>query len=125
MGKYPFGNIDDFSNVKEIFNSEGALALVGGSVKRREACRVMCEYFSVCQGGCADIAITEGCLEEAPANYCHIFKTVYGHVKRTFDSLMEKGTPLSELNPAVKSVLAGTLTRTDSTTKTEIADTYI
>jgi uncharacterized protein len=125
LGHYPFGSIDDFETVEEIFASDGALALIGGSVKRREKCRASCEYFSLCGGGCADVAILSGGLEEIPADDCYLFKTVYAHVERVFREVMEKRVPLSDLNPMVKGILARTLTKTSTTTKNDLADTYL
>ena len=125
MRQYPFGNIDNFERTDEIFSSEGAIALVGGSVARRNKCRENCEYFSLCAGGCADVAIVEGGLESTPTEYCYVFKTVYSHIKQRFDALIAEKTPLSSLNPAVKSVLARTLSKMNTTTKNEPSDTYV
>ncbi len=125
LGAYPFGSVDDFERVEDIFASEGAIALISGSVKRREKCKSSCEYFPLCAGGCADIAILEGGLDRIPTDYCYLFKTVYSHVASVFKSLMEERAPLSSLNPMVKSILARTVSKTSTTTKNEIADTYV
>lgn len=125
IGKYPFGKIDDFSSTREIFASPGAQALIGGSVARREKCKASCPYFSVCAGGCADIAIMENGLENMPTNYCHTFRTVYGHVSETFARLIREQTPLSQLNPAVKAVLARNLSQMTGTTENGLQDTYV
>ena len=125
LGAYPFGSVDDFERVEDIFASEGAISLISGSVKRRERCKASCEYFPLCAGGCADIAILEGGLDQIPTDYCYLFKTVYSHVASVFNSLMEERVPLSRLNPMVKSILARTVSKTSTTTKTDIGDTYV
>ncbi|MBQ7415957.1 MAG: radical SAM protein [Oscillospiraceae bacterium] len=125
VGKYPFGKIDDFENTKQIFASEGAKALIGGSVLRREKCKASCEYFGVCAGGCADIAIMENGLENMPTDFCHTFKTVYKHVSETFAELVKNNTPLSQLNPAVKAILAKNMAKMTGTTENDLADTYV
>jgi len=125
MGAYPFGNIDDFATVNDIFESEGALALISGSIERRRQCKETCEYFSLCAGGCADIAILEGGIDRKPTNYCYLFKTVYAHVAKVFRELLENNTPLHELNPMVKRILARSVSKTNTTTKNDIADTYV
>ena len=70
-------------------------------------------------------AIMEHGLENIPTDYCYSFKTVYTHVKETFDRLMNEQVPLSSLNPTVKTVLAKSLARSDGTTKNLLADTYL
>ena len=125
MRRYPFGNIDSFDNVSDIFNCEGATALISGSVARRNKCKESCEYFSLCQGGCADVAMTEGALDEPPADSCYVFKTVYSHVKSVCDSILANNTPLSELNPDFKRVMAQSLSKMSTTTKNAPGDTYL
>ena len=125
MGSYPFGNIDDFESVSDIFESDGAIELISGSIRRREKCKESCEYFSLCAGGCADIAISEGGIDQIPANHCYLFKTVYAHVEKVYRALMEQNTPLDTLHPMVKSILARSVSKTGTTTKNEIADTYV
>ena len=125
MRQYPFGSIDDFTSVSEIFNSNGATSLITGSVVRRKKCKETCEYFGLCGGGCADVAITEGRLDESPEETCYIFKTVYSHVKKTVDKLLADKTPLSELNPDFKRVMAQTLSKMSTSTKITPGETYL
>lgn len=124
LSKYPFGRVDDFNSVKEIFSSKGAIDLISGSIKRREKCKNSCEYFSVCAGGCSDIAILENGLENIPTNYCYVFKTVYKHVKDAYDEIVSKQIPLSKLNPAVKMVFAKKLAKTLPAISDEATTTY-
>lgn len=124
LSKYPFGQVDDFNSVKEIFCSKGAIDLISGSIKRREKCKNSCEYFSVCAGGCSDIAILENGLENIPTNYCYVFKTLYKHVKDAYDEIVSKRIPLSKLNPAVKAVFAKKLAKTLPAINDETTNTY-
>ena len=124
MRKYPFGNIDDFSTSNEIFASEGAIALIRGSVARRNKCKESCEYFGLCAGGCADVAIVENGLENTPTEYCYVFKTVYSHIKAAYDRLISEKASLSTLNPEVKRVLARTLSKMSMTTENQ-PETYL
>ena len=125
MRSYPFGNIDDFEKADEIFNSDGARALVLGSVKRRNKCKESCEYFDLCAGGCADIAMVENGLENMPTEYCYVFKTVYSHVKEFYEGVMRDNTPLSELNPTVKNVFARGLSKMSMTAQNPLGDSYV
>ena len=125
MGHYPFGKIEDFAHVNEIFASEGARALIAGSIARREKCKAICPDFALCAGGCADVAIVEGGLSEIPAEYCMLFRTVYGHVKASVERLLAEKTPLSSLNPAVRGILARTLSPISDTAKAAEGETYL
>lgn len=122
---YPFGNVDDVQSVSDIFLSDGARRLIKGSIERRDKCKQSCEYFELCAGGCADIAIMENGLTEKPENYCYFFKRVYGHVSKTIKGLLERQVPLTEFNPALKRVLANSLARMDGSIKNDLAEKYI
>lgn len=121
---YPFGNIENIGGIGEAFSSEGAKKLIGGSIARREKCK-SCEYFSLCQGGCADIAIGENGLENIPEISCYLFKTVYSHIVAKIGEVIEKKTPLDRLNPAVKAVMAKCFTRMGGEMHTEVAESYL
>jgi uncharacterized protein len=125
VGQYPFGKIDDFKTTAEVFASEGAKRLIGGSVARRNKCKEGCEYFDLCAGGCADVAILENGLENIPTEYCYTFKTVYGHVSRTVKRLMEEKVSLSTLNPTVRGVLARNLSKMTPAAENGLSDTYV
>lgn len=122
---YPFGKIGEVESVKEIFASEGARALLKGSVERRKQCAQHCEYFDLCRGGCADIAISEGDLSKPPRNYCTVFKKVYGHIAEKIKSVFSMGVPLDSLNPAVRGVLAKSIARECTGMKGELSDSYL
>ena len=125
LSAYPFGNIDDIDNVSQMFNSDGAEQLLKGSVERRNKCKSTCEFFALCQGGCADIAIMEKGLSNIPEDYCYVFKTVYTHVRDRITDVINRQVPLSELNPTIKSVLAKSLTQMGGTMQSEITDSYL
>lgn len=125
LGQYPFGSVEDFENVKDVFTCDNAIALISGSIARREKCKQTCEYFSLCAGGCPDVAILENGLENPPVEYCYTFKTVYTHVREVYEDIVARKVPLSKLNPCVKQILANTLSRSEMTAKNDIGDTYV
>lgn len=115
---YPFGNIENVSTAEDIFASEGFMNLLRGSIARRKTCKEICEYFNLCQGGCADIAITEGDITTPPQYSCICFRTVYPHVKQAVSEIFENKTPLSELNPSVREALMQCLGVTEAASLT-------
>ncbi len=125
VSQYPFGNIKDIEHIDQAFASAGAIALIKGSVARREKCKQSCELFADCQGGCVDCAICYGGVDQIPEASCLIFKRIYTKVKDTFREVMEKNVPLTELNPAVKKILSSQFIRTDTGLRDELAQGYI
>ena len=82
-------------------------------------------FFDLCAGGCADIAMVENGLENMPTEYCYVFKTVYSHVKEFYEGVMRDNTPLSELNPTVKNVFARGLSKMSMTAQNPLGDSYV
>lgn len=125
ISAYSFGNIRDVDSTGDIFSSQGAMDLIRGSIERRNKCRQSCEFYDICQGGCADCAAWDKGLENIPETTCILFRTVYSHVRDRFRSIMEEHIPLSELNPAVKRILSGKYIRFDPSVMDELAAEYI
>ena len=57
LEKYDLGNINDIKFIDEVFQSEKFIDLLKNSIKRRENCKLNCEYFKNCYGGCNANAI--------------------------------------------------------------------
>lgn len=124
MTAFPFGNIDDVESVKQLFASEGARRLITLSVARRNKCKESCDLFPLCAGGCADIAASEGGIDNQPSNYCYYFRTLYTHVKSAMDNIVANKVPLSKLNPGMKRVFASTMVRDGGSTDNDLAESY-
>lgn len=124
VGKFPFGHVDAVEDPEQLFRSEGAQALILGSIRRRERCKADCAYFHLCAGGCADVAMTENGLEYPPTSYCYIFRTLYSHISAKMKELCDQQTPLSELNPTVRKILARKLSKIDGPMELELDQTY-
>ena len=125
MRAYPFGNVSDFETAKDVFKTDGAVSLIKGSIERRNECKKSCEFFSLCQGGCADLSISEGSLFSPPKAACTVFKIVYAHVAATINEILKNKVPLNELNPAVRFVLAKNYARMGGNLSSQISETYI
>ena len=103
--EYCLGNISEVSSVEEIFASDGFKKVLIGSIKRRNKCKESCEFFTLCQGGCADVAICEGALDTPPEYSCYIFGKVFTYIKNTLAELFEKKVSLATLNPFVREAI--------------------
>lgn len=122
--KHPFGNIDDFSALDEIYRTEGFRALVAGAIERRNKCKQACEYFDLCSGGCTDCAIIENGLSEIPKQSCVYFKTLYAHIKASVDKILSDKTPLDKFNPYFRQAVIKSFAVSDDATGADIQDKY-
>ena len=104
MTAYPFGNIDEVSKVEDLFASQGFHDLLVGAIARREKCKDSCDLFPFCCGNCSDQAMIEGSLDKAPAFSCTAFKAIFTHIREVINKIIEDMVPLTDLNPALKSV---------------------
>ena len=122
--EYPFGNIDDFSSLDEIYRTDGFRALVAGAIERRKKCKENCEYFDLCSGGCTDCAIIENGLNNIPEQSCMYFKTLYSHIKATVDQIVADKIPLVGFNPYFRKAVIKSFAVTDDSTGADIQDKY-
>lgn len=106
MKQYCFGNLDGMSSIREAFASDGFRQLLIGAIQRRARCKESCDLFHYCESGCSDCAMLENGLENQPDFSCVCFREVFGHVREAWEEIVEKGIPLSKLNPAVRDVAA-------------------
>ena len=113
MKDYRFGNIDEIDTIAELYQSEGFRNLLRGSIARRKQCMADCEYFDYCEGGCPDMAILENGLSERPGFSCECFIGIFSYVKEKMQAVFDAKTPLSQLNPTIRSVAVKCLTNYD------------
>ena len=78
--QYALGNIHDYTDIRQAFDSEGFANLLRGAIKRREKCK-SCEIFDFCSGGCNNVAFNENGIENNGGLSCNILCGVYKHVK--------------------------------------------
>ncbi|MDE7164057.1 MAG: radical SAM protein [Clostridiales bacterium] len=122
--QYPFGNVDDFSDLNEIYRSDGFMGLVAGAFERRQKCRESCEYFNLCSGGCTDCALIENGLNNIPQQSCMYFKTLYPHIKAAVDKILAEKQPLDGFNPFFRRAVIKSFAVTDDATGADIQDKY-
>ena len=58
--EYSFGNVYDYSDIHECFDSTGFQLLVKHAVERRNYCKEHCEIYEFCAGGCNSSALVGG-----------------------------------------------------------------
>ena len=85
--KYSFGNIHDYSDIHQCFESEGFRLCVNDAFQRREYCKANCEIFDFCAGGCNSSALFAGDMTKPNDHVCTALKLIYFHVRAVLDAL--------------------------------------
>ena len=97
--QYSFGNINQVEKLSDAYDSAGFKLLLSEAIQRRETCK-SCELFSLCKGGCNNIAYSGGDISKPNGTYCHILKEIFKHLESWWNGLSIQ----SIKNPIVKSL---------------------
>lgn len=102
--KYCYGNVFDYSDIHECFNSQGFQNLLDEAYCRREACRNNCDLYNFCVGGCNSDALMAGAVRKRNEDICTGLKMVFSHVYDIITMLKEKSNDEipENLNPYLR-----------------------
>jgi len=84
--EYLYGNISDYSDISQAFDSEGFKHLLTKAVERRKKCKE-CEIFDFCSGGCNNIHLNETGIENMGGNTCVITKALFHYLEDWYQNL--------------------------------------
>lgn len=93
--EFCYGNIHDYDDVHECFESDGFKKSVACAYQRRKHCMANCDVYDFCEGGCNSCSVTYGDMSKPNDYYCEITKAVYHHIKNSLNDL-KKQTSVSE-----------------------------
>lgn len=101
--EYDYGNVFDYSDIHEAFESTGFQKLLEGAVERRTKCISSCDIYSFCNGGCNNVAFNENGIENIGGFSCQARKAIYQHICSSVDSLCHKSIDYlnDNINPYV------------------------
>ncbi len=85
--KYRYGNVYDYSDIREAYESNGYRNLLEAAISRRKKCIDQCEYYQYCEGGCNHSALVEGEIENIGGFSCVAFKALFEKIIKHIDSL--------------------------------------
>lgn len=102
--QYYYGNIWEYDMISSAFKSEGFKRILSEAIERREKCK-NCVAFSICSGGCNNVAYNENGIENNGGSSCLIFKTVYRYIVRRIIALCKMSEYNSCYNPNVISII--------------------
>lgn len=95
--EYSFGNVYDYSDIGEAFESKGFCNLIKDAIARRDKCKT-CEIYDFCSGGCNNTALNENGVNNNNGLSCRILKAVYRHINEVVNDSRSK-TLVKRLNP--------------------------
>jgi len=83
--EYSFGNVFDYSNIGEAFESEGFVNILSKAIDRRNKCK-SCEIYDFCNGGCNHVAYNENGIDSNGGASCRIRKEIYMYIEDFVDN---------------------------------------
>lgn len=86
--KYRYGNVFDYTNIKDAFLSDGYRNMLYDSVNRRSKCQ-NCAIYDYCQGGCSNEAMFENGMDNNGGNSCKCRIGLYRYVAERVEALKE------------------------------------
>ena len=102
--EYCYGNVHDYSDIGEAFESNGFVNLLKKAIERREKCK-QCEIFDFCCGGCNNTALNENGLENNGGLSCKILLGVYRHISEYISELQKIAPNDRQCNPMLENLL--------------------
>lgn len=101
--EYSYGNVWDYENIGEAFESKGFRRILSEAIKRREKCKT-CLAFDMCTGGCNNVALMEKGISENGGDSCKIMIGVYEHIDEKLNELKVQVED-EKINPYVREAL--------------------
>ena len=105
--QYEYGNVDNYSDIREAFDSEGFKKILLESVERRRKC-MTCEIYDYCNGGCNNVAMFEIGISNNGGFSCITRRKIVDYIKQSIDDLKMKDIVELEkkINPKVLKLIA-------------------
>lgn len=79
--EYSLGNIYDYEDIGEAFESQGFKLLIQEAIERRNKCK-QCEIYEFCNGGCNNVALHENGVKNNGGLSCRVLREVYLHISQ-------------------------------------------
>ena len=87
--EYSLGNVMEYSDISEAFESTGFKMLVSQAILRREKCKD-CSIFDYCAGGCNNMALVYGGVENNNHEMCDANKAIYKYIESSYKDLFRR-----------------------------------
>ena len=97
--EFCYGNISDYRDIRECFESEGFKRSIDAAYTRRQFCMQNCGIYDFCEGGCNSCAMTYGDMSQPNPYLCQITKAIYEHIKNSVLALAAQDVAEGQINP--------------------------
>lgn len=94
---YDYGNVNTINCIDEVFDSSGFELLLSQAIQRRNKCKE-CEIYNYCAGGCNNVALLYGGIENNNNEICIGNIQIYKHVNQRLMEAVSMDN-ISMLNP--------------------------
>ncbi len=98
--EFCFGNIMEYHDIHECFNSNGFQNIINKAYSRREKCKEKCDIYDFCSGGCNNCALVGGDMALNYEYYCQSLRFIYHYIENKLQNT--KMYDNSELNPRIR-----------------------
>lgn len=102
--EYSYGNVWDFNNISQAFESDGFKALLLEAIERRKKC-ANCPVFDFCSGGCNNVALNENGISNNMGTSCQLLISVYQHIFKDIILLKSQSDLDVDKNPRIQLLL--------------------
>ena len=115
---YCFGNILNYSDIRDCFDSKGFQNLLRDAVHRRNVCKQNCHIYSFCAGGCNSTALAGGSVCQPNDYACKVLTGIYDHISQQIGPWMDEPeeSVKGKLNPVLKEMLSRAVKHTMAAT---------
>lgn len=102
--EYCFGNLLNYKDIGEAFESNGFVRLMKKAIERRDKCK-NCDVFDFCSGGCNNAALNENGIDSNGGLSCQILLRVYQHIEAVVTSISSRQMNIQNCNPLLKDMI--------------------
>ena len=94
--EYSYGNVWDYEDLSQAFESSGFKKLISEAIERRYKCQ-SCVAFPLCSGGCNNAAFNENGIANNGGKTCIMMKAIYQHIIEVFKNI-QAASPENDFN---------------------------
>ena len=105
-GMAGFGNIMDFNDLHDVFETKIYKNIINKSAIRKQKCREQCNVYHLCNGGCLNESILAGGIENIPEFSCTAFSIIISHIKTRMQEAISRGIEFENIyNKYIRNII--------------------
>ena len=104
--EYRLGNIMDFNDLHDVFETKIYKNIINKSAIRKQKCREQCNVYHLCNGGCLNESILAGGIENIPEFSCTAFSIIISHIKTRMQEAISRGIEFENIyNKYIRNII--------------------